>query len=113
MNIAQQVANAIVRINSSAGQSWDTEAPQSNKVRAENLLREGKHGAYIVEGDPYGWASGAVATILMEAKGGDGDCIVPLDYYGNGMEESMQASDYLDGIYIEFINAAVACVFKC
>lgn len=108
-----RVALAITQSCGVAGQAWSVDDMQDAETRAENLTRElGKYGAYIVAGDPYDWAEGALATILMEAKGTKGDCNVPLDYYGDGMAVAFRASERLDGCHIEFVNAAVAVVHR-
>ena len=111
--IEQRVAEAIVKHSWRAGQAWSETEPQTEEERAENLLRPiGKYKAYIVGGDPYEWGgNSAVATILMEAKGTKGDCEVPLDYYGNGMDVSFKASAELGDHYIEFVNPGVAVVY--
>ena len=108
---AKQVATAIVRSSYSAGRTFGVE-DETIEARAENLLRSGKHGPYVVDGDPNEWGGdGAVATIFMEQKGDAGDCHVPLDYYEGGFDVAFKASDLLPGFYIEFINAAVAVVY--
>ena len=48
----------------------------------------------------------------MEQKGTEGDCVVPLNYYGDGMTVSHFASGNIEGGYIQFVNAAVAVVHK-
>ena len=111
-DFAKQVALAITRSSGTAGQAYDTEEPQGPEQRADNLTSPGKYGPYIVEGDPYGWSEGALATILMEQKGTKGDCVVPLNYYGDGMTVSHFASGNIEGGYIQFVNAAVAVVHK-
>ena len=112
-DFAKQVALAITRSSGAAGQAYDAEDPQGAEQRAENLTNPvGEYGAYIVEGDPYGWSEGALATILMEQKGTKGDCIVPLNYYGDGMTVAHFASGNIEGGYIQFVNAAVAVVHK-
>lgn len=111
---ARTVARALCRANPFAGQQHNVLKRQTLKERTENLLREGPHGAYVVNGDPNGWGGGndkVLVTIYMEPKGDKNDCAVPLDYYGNGFEISCAASDLLGNAYIEFINAAVACVY--
>ena len=112
-DFAKQVALAITQSSGTAGQAYDAEEPQGAEQRAENLTSPvGGYGPYIVEGDPYGWSEGALATILMEPKGCKGDCIIPLDYWGDGMTVSHYASGKIKGGYIEFVNAAVAVVHK-
>lgn len=109
---AFDIALAITQSCGIAGQSYSDNDPQDAKTRAKNLTSNvGKYGAYIVDGDPYGWADNAVATILMEAKGVSEDCVIPLEYYGSGMDVSFRASEKLKGHYIEFVNAAVAVVY--
>jgi len=106
--IEQRVAEAIVKHSWRAGQACSETEPQAAEERAENLLREG----YIVAGNPNEWGSGgAVATVLMEASGGDGDCEVPLDYYGDADDVSCLASDELGDHHISFVNAGVAVVY--
>lgn len=120
---ARMVAEAICRVSSVAGYAYDRLGadgpPQPLAERVENLLRpRPPYGAYIVDGDPHGWdASGRTpVTIYMEQIGGEGDCMLPLDYYGeetgeDGFEVSAAASALLPGsAYIEFVNAAVAVV---
>ena len=110
--IAFEVALAITESCGVAGQSYSEDDMQDANTRAKNLTSKGgKYGPYIVAGDPYGWADDAVATILMEPKGVSGDCVIPLDYYGNGMDVSFKASDKLKDHHIEFVNAAVAVVY--
>jgi len=112
-DFVKQVALAITQSSGTAGQAWEAEDPQGAEQRAENLTSPvGRYGPYIVEGDPYGWSEGALATILMEQKGSKGDCIVPLDYWGDGMTVADSAGDKLKDHYIEFVNAAVAVVHK-
>ena len=48
----------------------------------------------------------------MESKGTPDDCHLPMDYYDGGFDTSFAASDLLGGYYIEFVNAAVACVYE-
>jgi hypothetical protein len=108
-NISYQVATALVAVNKCAGNATDDETTED---RVQNLLRQGPYGAYVVDGDPSGWGHGKVlATIYMEQKGGHNDCGVPLDYHGHGGEHACRASQLLDGMYIDFVNAAVACVY--
>lgn len=107
-----KVATAIVEACSRAGRTFDAEHAESDATRIANLLRDGPYGPYIADGDPQEWSEGrAVATIYMETKGGKGDCHVPLEYYEDGFDVSAKASELLAGHYIEFINAAVACVY--
>jgi len=109
-----RVAEALVTVNPHAGCRWGRlDSPETKAERVANLLRKGPYGVYVATGDPHGWGGGgAVATIYMEQKGGEGDCIMPLDYYDSGMEFSIDASDLLKDAYIEFVNAAVACVYR-
>ncbi len=112
--VSKRVAHAIASVSKSAGQSYNERDFQSANTRVENMLRVGPYGAYIVEGDPSGWGDGeALATIYMEQKGGDGDCIMPLDYYDTrSFDVASSASEILGDCFIEFVNAAVACVFR-
>ena len=111
--IAKKVARALATSNPLAGQSHDVEKPQSISQRAANMLADvGMYGPYIAPGDPYGWSHGALATIFMEPKGGKGDCVMPMDYWADGYAVAERASDLMDGYYIEFVNAAVAAVWK-
>jgi len=106
--IAKTVALAITESCGVAGQEWSVDEPQSSRVRASNLVKNG----YVLAGDPYEWGGrGVVATILMEPRGGQGDCQIPLEYYGEGMDVSFKASERLGDAYIEFVNPAVACVY--
>lgn len=98
------------------GVSFDSTENESEEKRVENILRDGKYGPYIVDGDPHEWGGeGAVATIYMEQHGDDGDCFLPLDYYGENGEDafeiSQKATEILGDCWIEFCNAAVACVY--
>ena len=111
-DIAFKVALAIAESCGVAGQSYSEDDMQDARTRAKNLTSKvGSYGPYIVAGDPYGWSESAVATILMEPKGVSGDCVIPLDYYGDGMDVSFKASDKLKDYHIEFVNAAVAVVY--
>jgi len=114
MVTARMVAEAICKVCRRAGQAWDAERHQTVAQRVENLLRDGPYGPYIADGDPHEWGGpGTLATIYMEAKGDDGDCMIPLEYYGDGMLVSIEASALLPGnAYIEFVNAAVAVVYS-
>ena len=108
-----QIATAIARVDRLAGARCDE--PNSVKVRAKRMIDCG----YITAGDPYEWSNsgGAVATILMECKGGAGDCEPPFDYWGEyrkgGVDAACEASNRLKRHYIEFVNAAVALVYPC
>ena len=111
----KKVATAIVKASKRAGRTFGVDG-ESNAARVANLLRDGTYGPYIADSDPQEWGGGsAVATIYMEQKGGAGDCFLPLDYWGEEQEPALdvaaKASDLLPGHYIEFINAAVACVY--
>lgn len=114
----KRVATAIVKVCETAGRSFGAKGDtENNAARVANLLRDGPYGPYIANGDPQEWGGGeAVATIYMEQKGGAGDCYLPLDYWGEEQESAFEvaarASDLLGDYYIEFCNAAVACVFK-
>lgn len=112
------VATAICQVDARAGLEHGKHR-QSVEKRAANLVRDHKYGPFIEAGDPKGWAepgdSDKVAcTIYLEARGGDTwDCEQPLAYYEDGMEKSMEASDLLPGgAFIEFVNPAVALVWK-
>lgn len=106
-----KVAIAIVKASDTAGKTFGVEG-ESIATRVANLLRDGPYGPYIADGDPQEWGEGrALATIYMEQKGGDGDCHLPLDYYEEGFEVAAKASDLLGDYFIEFVNAAVACVY--
>ncbi len=109
-NPSKTVAAAICRVDKRAGQAHEATEQQSIEARAENLLRDGPYGPYIADGDPGEWGGpGTLATIYMEPRGGSGDCTLPLDYYGNGLDMSCAASNLLPGhAFIEFVNAAVA-----
>lgn len=110
--IARRVSKAIVQVNPQAGRTHGVE-DETPATRIENLLKDiGNYGPYIAEGDPHGWGGGGtLATIYMEPKGSPGDCEIPLDYYAGGLNYSCEASHILGDIYIEFVNAAVACVY--
>jgi len=106
---AKKVALALVKASPKPGRRTEND---TDEERAENLLRSGKYGPYVADGDPHEWGGGgAVATIYMEQKGDKGDCAKPLDYYGDGFDVAFTASDYLGDYYIEFVNAAVAVVY--
>jgi len=109
----QQVAMAICHVNPQAGQAYEVREKQSVIQRAKNLLADHEYGAFILtaKDDRGGWAPTASVIIRMECRGGKGDCQPPLDYYGSGMEHSLEASARLPDAYIEFINAAVAAVY--
>jgi len=116
---ARRVAIALCKANPLAGiphEHFEEEAskcPLTLTQRAENLLKEvGSYGAYVVEGDPGGWDGGSLCTIYMEPKGGTGDVMMPLDYWGDGTEVAAQASGILGDVYIEFVNPAVAAVWE-
>jgi hypothetical protein len=81
--------------------------------RTANLLRSGTYGAYVEDGDPYGWAPGAIVTVYLEPHGDEGDCVIPFDYYGNGFDVCAKASDLLKTAFLEFVNAAVVAVWRC
>lgn len=117
MRISEKVARAIVGKSRLSGCLIDGFFDDTEEERVQNLLRNGKYGAYIIDGDPYDWGgSNAVATIFMEQHGGDGDCFIPLDYYGedgeDGFTVASKASEVLGEYWIDFINPAVACVYK-
>ena len=112
---AKTVALALAKANKLAGQQYNAEKTQSIKERAANLTQDlTPYGPYVADGDPQDWGGGhALVTIYMEPKGCKDDCIMPLSYYGDGFEVACKASDLLPGnAYIEFINAAVACVYN-
>jgi|TARA_R110000824_G_scaffold3224_1_gene14920 hypothetical protein len=118
---ARRVAMALCKANTLAGIPWEGEhfEEETSKClltltqRAENLLKEvGSYGAYVVEGDPSQWSGGSLCTIYMEPKGGPGDVLMPLDYWGTGFEVAERASDILGDVYIEFVNPAVAAVWE-
>jgi len=112
-SISYRVAKALVQVSPSAGLKGEDPGAETEESRIQNLLRDGPYGVYVGEGDPNEWSGGgALATIYMEQKGGKGDCGKPLDYYGDGMTVAYHASELLGDLYIEFINAAVACVYK-
>tara|TARA_Y100000593_G_C4158768_1_gene260923 strand:- start:158 stop:514 length:357 start_codon:yes stop_codon:yes gene_type:complete len=112
MLISYKVARALVSVCDEAGLVGEDISAESLESRAQNLLKETPYGVYIAEGDPHGWARGdALATIYMEQKGHKGDCGVPLNYYGDGTEVAYRASELMGDLYIEFVNAAVACVY--
>jgi hypothetical protein len=116
-NWAKKVATALCQVDKFAGQSCDVDKQQTIPERVANLLKETVYGPYVAEGDPNEWSgnpANTLATIYMEQKGTPDDCNPPLDYYGtgsrNGIDVSCAASRKLDSAYIEFVNAAVACV---
>lgn len=112
--LANKVARALAKTNPLAGQEHGVDKIQSVTRRAANMLDDsGPYGPYIAPGDPHGWSPGALATIYMVPKGGQGDCIMPLDYWEGGPDAAARASDLLGGgLYIEFVNAAVAAVHR-
>jgi hypothetical protein len=106
-----EIAKALCKANVRTGKPYNKKGTSvlTLRQRSQNLIDIG----YVVGGDPYGWGGKhSIATILMEPKGGRPDCEPPMDYYGDGMEVSFRASDFLKTHYIEFINAAVACVYR-
>jgi hypothetical protein len=109
---SESVALAFATVNGLAGQSFDVDDLQDVKTRASNLLRRGPYGAYVQAGNAHGWGNDRTAvTVFMEAHGGPGDCMLPMDYYDGGYGTASQVSALLPGDwYIEFINAAVAIV---
>ena len=109
------VARAIADARPLAGQQYGADKPQSAARRARNLIDNG----YVRE--PTSWCEGALVQIGMEPRShGDDDCVMPLDYYAGGMEDSIDISELLTpeltgeryGWYVEFINAGVAAVYK-
>lgn len=117
--IAELVARAIVDANPLAGCRYDKiglEQEESAATRASNLLaHHDPYGPYVAPGDPHKWGGpDALATVYMEPIGTDDDCIVPMDYHGNGFSVVEKANDLLapHGVYIDFINAAVASVYR-
>jgi hypothetical protein len=115
-----EIALAITTVSTYAGMReavLDSPSPAAGteppEVRAKALVDRG----YIVAGDPGGWGGtgSAVATILMESKGGADDVLVPLDYYENGLDDSLAATQELAKInpdaLIEFANPSVALVY--
>ena len=116
---ARRVAIALCKANPLAGIPHEQGVEEASKrpltltQRAENLLKEvGSYGAYVVEGDPGGWDGGSLCTIYMEPKGGPGDVLMPLDYWGDGVAVAARASYILGDVYIEFVNPAVAAVWE-
>ena len=111
--IAYEVALAITRSSDSAGQKLSEDKQQDAETRAKNLTQKtSRYGPYVSAGDPYDWCKGALATILMEPQGCEGDCVIPLDYWGDGMTVAYNASELLSDCYIGFVNAAVAVVHR-
>jgi len=109
---AETVARAICEVCPRAGQALDVPEAQTSEERTQNLLRGAFTGPYLLEGDPHQWGGeDVICTIYLEQQGGSGDCEVPLEYYGDGHEVAIQASRLLGYSFIEFINAAVACVY--
>jgi len=51
------------------------------------------------------WAPGSLAVIYMEGQ-------TPMDYWGNGHEDSFKLGELAGIGYVEFINAAVAAVYE-
>ena len=130
----QRIALAIAQANPRMGQTdkpfdeklkaWMAENPTGcppdselfcpAETRAANLLREvdiyGTKYCYLRSGDPAGWGKGAVATLFVEPHGGKDDCEVP-NYYEDGTEILMRASEILGDLFFEWVNAAVAQVW--
>lgn len=57
----------------------------------------------VWEGDPYGWASGAVSTISLEHG------LPGIEF----VDEWCRVSDTLGALYLEFVNGGVAAVYYC
>lgn len=112
-NICRRVAAAICTVSERAG---STEAGPNDVETRANRLIDPEVGwgdlAYIEEGDVRGWAPGCAATLFLEQGGTANDCGVPLDYYRDGIDVGVEASNILGDHYIEFINAAVAAVYR-
>ncbi len=111
-SIVEMVALAICEANPQAGQPHDCSVRWPALNRAANLVR----CAYVREGDPQGWGGGhALATIYLEPKGRADDCVMPWSYWDDGHGVSIAASSRLSlegrDLYIENVNAAVACVY--
>jgi hypothetical protein len=114
---AEVVAEALCLACPRAGYNYEKAGKQSISERVANLLMVqgknspyGPYGPYVQDGDPAGWGGEKVlVTIFMESIG----CGItkPIDYYGDGFDVADRASALLDGAYIEFVNAAVACVW--
>ena len=68
--------------------------------RADRIIEQS-----LWEGDPYGWASGAIATISLEYG-------LPGMYDVNGFGDWAKVSDELGNLYVEFVNGGVAAVFE-
>jgi hypothetical protein len=115
-SIAKKVAEAIVKSSNVAGRTIGYVGNETDEQRVENLLRERKYGAYIVDGNPSELGGPSTrATIYMEQHGGDRDCFVPLSIYSENGEDAFiiaeKASNIMNNyIRIKFINVAVACV---
>lgn len=99
-----KIALGITKGHHLSGLSWDEGADNSPQARAQRLIDNG----YVHLGDKNGWTTGAIATLFLECRGGAGDCEPPYDYWGN-----YDASFTYEGPgYVEFVNPAVAGVYK-
>ena len=66
---------------------------------------DAERGIVEPDRDPGEWAPDSLAVIYMEGQ-------TPLDYWGDGMEQSFQLAEVAGVGYVEFINAAVAAVYE-
>ena len=62
-------------------------------------------GIVAPEDDNGQWAPGSLAVIYMEGQ-------TPMDYWGAGHEDAFKLAELAGVGYVEFINAAVAAVYK-
>lgn len=68
-------------------------------------MEQAERGIVHPEDDRGQWAPNSLAVIYMEGQ-------TPMDYWGNGMEDSFKLGDLAGIGYVEFINAAVAAVYE-
>ena len=105
---AKDIAIAFCKADQRVGRSFMCEQHETVESRADNLVRCG----YIRLGDPGEWCSPdskPVATIYAEQKGGEDDCIPPIEYYGRRWVE---LGHFLPGYYWEWNNPAVAHLWR-
>jgi hypothetical protein len=99
-----EIALGITKGHRTAGMSWDDGADNSAPARARRLITCG----YIHPGDYNGWTRGALATLILERKGGRDDCEPPYDYW----ERYDAIFSYQGEGFVEFVNPAVAGVYE-
>ena len=116
----EQVARALAEASWKAGQAFNGGDPQDVETRAANLLKEhvGRTQTYTgyvvdpaVDDNARGWAPDAVAVVYCEQIGDPNDCIMPLDYHGDGHNVAHRAQEKLGGgWYFEWVNCAICAL---